>query len=547
MKKYLLFLLTLLAVWSCSNEDVMHNGIAISGTTTPFVKLVDTDMQNAGIIKIVADAPEAELTWITSPVCNLDTTQTIVTMKNGIGALSVKWLNKQDNGQYAPENTMFRAWVRIKTGDRLTDVPLILAEEVDSVKLMNSIQTRSTEIQPRVNSISFDPGEVVMQADGGFTMMTLDGPGTVNLDYTKITENMRIDRTNLETTANASKQLDFKWIDNTPPTEPFSVVVTVKDLEAGAWGAFIISYDPTGGGGQNLQYQSNNMPAAGNLPSTSNVYTFTFTGTYTGKIQLRTLSNGTVLNTAKAYDYPANQPRARVPENKDAERPILFEYKAGTGAWTTIPGVNRIQDGNGGVTPPPVPGTKPNFTPISPAGDIPDAGGGYSSVFSNYVGQVIFRAVSGKGRLFDSKTIDMTAGSVIQSVLTIPEATSMSDNMVIFQYSTDGNNWTDMETRKQIVESFASGSFNDMPMTIPVTGGTYHYGSSGTLSALLTIVAKDDNGVVLAEVKGAVGTRIPVTIPANKTGRARSIFLWYIRGDQPGKYNYIMRADQAGI
>ena len=159
----------------------------------------------------------------------------------------------------------------------------------------------------------------------------------------------------------------------------------------------------------------------------------------------------------------------------------------------------------------------------------------------------MFRAVSGKGRLLDSKTINMTAGSVIQSTLTIPEATSMSDNMVIFQYSTDGNNWTDMATRKQIVESFASGSFNDMPMPIPVSGGTYHYGSSGTLSALVTIVAKDDNGVVLAEVKGAVGTSIPFTIPANKTGRARSIFLWYIRGDQPGKYNYIMRADQAGI
>lgn len=547
MKKYLLFLLTLLVVWSCSNEDVMHNGIAISGTTTSFVKLVDTDMQNAGIIKIVADAPEAELTWITSPVCNLDTTQTVVTLNNRIGELSVKWLNKQENGQYAPENTMFRAWVRIKTGDRLTDVPLILAEEVDSVKLMNSIQTRSTEIQPRVNSISFDPGEVIMQADGGSTMMTLDGPGTVDLDFTKITANTRIDKTDLQSTANASKQLDFKWIDNTPPTEPFSVVVTVKDLEAGAWGAFIISYDPTGGDGQNLRYQSNNMPVAGNLPPTSNVYTFTFIGTYIGKVQLRTLSNGTVLNTAKAYDYPTNQPRARVPENAGAERPIKFEYRVGTGVWTAIPGVNRTQDGTGGVTPPPVPGTKPDFTPISPDGDIPDAGRGYSSVFSNYVGQVIFRAVSGKGRLLDSKTINMTAGSVIQSTLTIPEATSMSDNMVIFQYSTDGNNWTDMETRKQIVESFASGSFNDMPMTIPVTGGTYHYGSSGTLSALLTIVAKDDNGVVLAEVKGAVGTSIPVTIPANKTGQARSIFLWYIRGDQPGKYNYIMRADQAGI
>lgn len=546
MKKYLLFLLTLLAVWSCSNEDMVHNGIAVSGATTPFVKLVGDNQQNAGVIKIVADAPEAELTWITSPVCNLDTTQTIVTLKNGIGELPVKWLNKQENGQYAPENTMFRAWVRIKTGDRLTDVPLILAEGVDSVKLMNSIQTRGTEIQPRVKSISFDPGEVKMQADGGFTMMTLEGIGTVHLDYTTITENTRIDKTNLETTANASKQLDFKWINNTPPTEGFSVLVTVKDLDTGAWGSFKISYDPTGGGGQNLRYQSNNMPAAGNLPSTSNVYTFTFTGTYTGKIQLRTLSNGTVLNTAKAYDYPANQPRARVPENVGAERPVLFEYRAGTGAWTAVPGVNRIQDGNGGVTPP-VPGTKPNYTPITPAGDIPDAGGGYSSVFSNYVGQLIFRAVSGKGKLLDSKTFNTTAGSVIQSTLTIPEATSLSDNMVIFQYSTDGNNWTDMETRRQIVESFASGAFNDMPMTIPAGGGTYHYSSSGTLSALLTVVAKDDDGVVLAEVKGAVGSRIPVTIPANTTGRARSIFLWYIRGDQPGKYNYIMRADQAGI
>lgn len=545
MKKYLLFLLTLLAFWSCSNEDMVHNGIAVSGTTTPFVKLVGDNQQNAGVIKIVADAPEAELTWITSPVCNLDTTQTIVTLRNGVGELPVKWLNKQENRQYAPENTMFRAWVRIKTGDRLTDVPLILAEEVDSVKLMNSIQTRSAEIQPRVNSITFDPIQIEMQANGGFTDVTLDGPGSVELDYTNITEDTRIDKTNLETSINTSKRLYFKWINNTPPAEGFSVIVFVT-LNKDPWGSFKISYDPTGGGGQNLRYQSNNMPAAGNLPSTSNVYTFTFTGNYTGKIQLRTLSNGTVLNTAKAYDYPANQPRARVPQNTGAERPVLFEYRTGTGPWTTVPGVNRIQDGDGGVTPP-VPGAKPNFTPITPAGDIPDAGGGYSSVFSNYVGQLIFRAVSGKGRLLDSKTFNTAAGSVIQSTLTIPEATSYSDNMVIFQYSTDGNNWTDMETRRQIVETFASGSFNDMPMTIPASGGTYHYGSSGTLSALLTIVAKDDDGVVLAEVKGAVGSRIPVTIPANRTGRARSVFFWYIRGDQPGKYNYIMRADQAGI
>ncbi len=288
------------------------------------------------------------------------------------------------------------------------------------------------------------------------------------------------------------------------------------------------------------------MPV-GNLTAESKIFTFTFEGAYRGPVQIRTLADGVLLYTAGAYIFNANQPRGRVLENVGEARLITFQYKRDGRDWTNLPGsTNRIQNGNGGVVPP-VPGTKPNYTPITPAGDIPDAGGGYSSVFSNYAGQVIFRAVSGKGRLFDSKTLNMTVGSVVQSTLTIPEATAPSDNTVIFQFSTDGNTWTDMETRRQIVESFASGSFNDMPMTIPGAGGTYHYGSTGTLSALLTIIAKDDDGVVLAEVKGSVGTRIPVTIPANKTGRKRSIFLWYIRGDQPGKYNFIMRADQSGL
>lgn len=554
MRKICFFLLSLLTLWSCSNEeDINHgNNKGVLKQATTFVRLLDNGTQNAGAVKIVADGSDAELIWITSPGCNLDTMQTTVTLRNGVAELPVKWLNKGENGEYAPQNMAFKAWLGIKTEGNVDYIPLILSERVDSVKLAQSVKTRAINATPRAASLYFLPPIVNLQkTTGGTTTLKVEEVGTIDLDFTHITAEMNIDKSTLPPSVVTESTFNFKWLNNLAPAEGFYALATAHSPSTELWVTLELVYDPNGGGGEEgedkeLKYVDDNMPD-GNLSAESKIFTFTFEGTYRGPIQIRTLADGVVSYTAGAYAFNENQPRGRVLENAGVARLITFQYKRDGRDWTNLPvSTNRIQDGNGGVTPP-VPGTKPNFTPISPAGDIPDAGGGYSSVFSNYVGQVIFRAVSDKGRLLDSKTINMTAGSVIQSTLTIPEATSLSDNMIIFQCSTDGNNWTDMETRKQIVESFASGSFNDMPMTIPVSGGTYHYSSSGTLSALLTIVAKDDDGVVLAEVKGAVGSRIPVTIPANKAGRARSIFLWYIRGDQPGKYNYIMRADQAGI
>lgn len=555
MRKICFLLLALLALWSCSNEEDMNysNKESILNEATTFVRLLDNGTQNAGTVRIVADGPDAELTWITFPGCNLDTMRKTVTLEKGRAEVPVKWLNKGGNGKYAPQNMAFIAWLGIKTGDNVDYIPLVLSERVDSVQLAQSVKTRAGNVTPRATPFYFAPSTVNLQkTTGGTSTLKFEGVlGEVEMDYSHITDEMNIDKSTLPTSVAAESAFNFKWLNNQAPTEKFSALVIAHSPSAGLWATLKLLYDPNGDGGEEgedteLKYVKDNMPE-GNLSAESKIFTFTFDGTYRGPVQIRTLADGVVLYTAGAYVFNENQPRGRVLENAGAARLITFQYKREGRDWTNLPvSTNRTQAGNGGVTPP-VPGTKPNFTPITPAGDIPDAGGGYSSVFSNYVGNVTFRAVSGKGRLFDSKVINMTAGSVIQSVLTIPEATSLSDNLVIFQYSTDGNNWTDMETRRQIVESFASGSFNDMPMTIPASGGTYHYSSSGTLSSLLTIVAKDDKGAVLAEVKGTVGTKIPVTIPANKTGRARSVFLWYMRGDQPGKYNYIMRADQAGI
>lgn len=543
MRKIFLFLLTLLAMWSCKNEEDGFDKAILSESATAFVRLSDNATRSAGTIKIVADVPEAELTWITIPECNLDTTQTTVYLKNGVGTLPVQWLNKQENGSYAPKNLAFKAWVRVKAGDEITDIPLILSERVDSVKLMQSIKTRAAGVLPRVASLEFIPPVVNMQATtGGRTELRVaDMTSIIDVDYTGITDEMRIDKTNLPTTVSQTETLDFTWIGGTAPTTAFSVILTARSIADDLWASCTLNYDPNSGGDNpDLRYVSDNMPT-GNLPATSKIYTFTFEGTYVGSVQLRTLSNGTVLYTATAYQYPANQPRARVPENTGAARPIQFEYKAGTGAWTAIPEANRTQDGTG-VTPP-EPGVTPSYSPITPEGDIPEGGGTYSSVFFNYVGTVYFRAVSGQGKLLDETSGTIATSGAVQLSLIIPASTSASDNQVIFQYSIDGNTWLPMETRTRLVGTFISNGIRDLPRMIPTSGGTYTYTSQGQLSGTLTIICKDAQNVVLSESRGTVGSAINVNVPANTTGKTRSVFFYFKRPDKP-MYEYYMTYTQ---
>lgn len=545
MRKYLLFVFTLLAMCSCGNEDEGQNNSALSVTkeTTAFVKLADGTTDIAGVIKIVADVPEAELMWGTTPICNLDTTQTTVALKNGIGELPVRWLNKQQNGGFAPEATAFKAWVRIKTGDKLTDVPLILSERLDSTSLLQSVQTRAGEMMPRVTSFTFEPAEVNLQtATGGNCQLKVEGPGELTVDYSGIKDEYKIDKTNLPETVKGTTTLNFKWKGGVAPTIAFNVVIRASDGES--WTSCTLKYDPNGTGGDvDLRYVDNTMPPMGNLPATSNIYTFNFEGTYAGAVQLRTLSEGEILYTATAYQYPVTQPRARVPKNEGAERAIQFEYRAGTETWIPIEGVNRIQDGTG-VTPP-IPGDVPSYTPITPSGDIPDGGGIYSTIFSNYEGTVEFRAVRENDKELANTSVEVTAAVSKQASLEIPEAMSVSDNKVIFQYRIIDGEWTTMETRKQLFETFTSGSIEGLPGVIPKSGGTYYYGSGGTLSARLTIFVKDDFSI-LYQNSGAVGDKIRVIIPANTTGKPRELFFWYERSDQPGKLKLIQRGSQAG-
>lgn len=544
MRKVTFLFLTFFTLWGCQNEEDPPQDISLAGASTEFVLLCDGNARTAGTLKIEADLPNVELTWITSPVCNLDTEQTSVVLNKGKGELPIRWARKLDDGNYAPNGTAFKAWVKLTGTNYSKIVPLVWAEKMNMETLENIVLTRA-DGTPRVTTFAFDPPTVVMNENGGTVDVLMENVGPVSFTYSGLEEN-NIDTSSLPTTVTENTTLNFQWINNQPATNAFTIAV-VGMSKTGFWNSFTISYTPGASGDDktDLVFDHSNLPI-GNIPQAGAPYDFYFTATnYTGSVQVNAFdSQGNVIDSGTQSTNKVST--VAIPANDTGNpRNIIFKYKVdGNNNWLSLPdSILRVQDAQGSV--PPQPGDTVAYTSITPFGVIPDSGGDYSTVFNNWVGIVEFRAVSGQGREFDTKSVTLTAGGVAQVSLKIPEASSFKDNTVLFQCREEGGEWKTMETRTQIVETFASGSIIDMPEIIPVDGGTYHYVSEGTLSAQLTIVVKENNKV-LVESKGAAGGTINITVPANTTGKLRSLFFWYTRADRPGKYYYIQRGDQSG-
>lgn len=545
MRKSLFLLFVILTMWSCNDEnESMPSTNIVSGVSSDFLKLSDDNSLIAGTLQFYANESEVDITWISLAECNLDTTQTKVVLKDGKGILPIRWLEKQPNGSYAPNQTAFKAWVMIKGDNYSKNVPLIWADSINVDALSQEIQTRAGAT-PKASIIEFGPNPVIMkEVGGGWTYVRIENFTSVNFDYSQITPEMNIDLTNVPASLTESGLIIFPWMNGVAPETGFETIVAVNAPVEGYGTYFAIEYKNDGEQTNDLVFDNSTLPE-GNIPAAGGTYDFNFIGdTYVGSVQVNAFNTlGELLATGSKTT--TKKSTIVIPANNSEARQITFKYKIdGNDNWLSLPATtNRIQDNQG--TPPPTPGDNLSYTPITPPGDIPDRGGVYTTTLYNYVGTVEFRAVSGKGRELAKTSVELTAGGVVQASLTIPEAGSISDNQVIFQYKVVDGEWKVMETRTQIVETFASGSIVDLPNTIPVEGGTYHYESSGTLSSLLTIYVKSDSGV-LAQSRGAVGGRISITVPANILNKPRFVHFWYERADQPGRLNYIQRGDQAG-
>ena len=205
-------------VWSTTGLDV---GVEL-------LKLSDNNTNIAGQLEIYTDESEIDIKWNTDSVCNIDTTQSKFSVKNGICTLPIKWKEKLSDDQYGPIGVAYKAGIQITAGKYTKYVPLIWAEKIDTMKVMESIpQTRSaSDPMPKVTQITMVPSTVNMNDElGGSMYVGLSNVAFAVFDWSEFTTDKNIDMSKLPNSIQTSTMLDFKWKASGPPAFEFSAKV----------------------------------------------------------------------------------------------------------------------------------------------------------------------------------------------------------------------------------------------------------------------------------------------------------------------------------
>ena len=173
--------------------------------------------------------------------------------------------------------------------------------------------------------------------------------------------------------------------------------------------------------------------APATIPGQGGSYNVTLTGVLPASgVDVRAQSGGTALVTGKV-SASGRAVSLTVPGNLSYNtRTVTFEY-LWNGTWTKI-GADRTQQG-WNVT----------KASVSPAGDIPAAGGTYTVTLEGWGGYQI-RAMSGSTQLAINQDLREVAN--YSATLTIPKQDVDAVRNVTFQYLFSGS-WRDIETRSQ--------------------------------------------------------------------------------------------------
>ena len=187
--------------------------------------------------------------------------------------------------------------------------------------------------------------------------------------------------------------------------------------------------------GYNVTAATHNAPAT--IPGLGGSYNVTLTGYLpSAGIEVRASSGGTALVTGKVT-ASGTAVSLRVPANLSYNtRTVTFEY-LWNGTWTKI-GNDCTQQG-----------WHVTKASVSPAGDIPGAGGTYTVTLTGWGGYQV-RAMSGSTELVIKTYFTEVAN--YSATIKIPAHTSLpTKRSVTFQYRFNGT-WTDIETRTQYAD-----------------------------------------------------------------------------------------------
>lgn len=243
MRKIVFYFIALLAFFSCSNDnnefDVTDNQVKMALTKNEeFIRLIDNQTQDAGLLKFEtkSGASQANVEWIVSEGFNLDTTQTVLSLKDGKGELPIRWIGKTESGNYGPSDIVFKGGVVISVDNESKYFPLVWAYAVDSLKLSSNVQTRAAGVEPCASSLRFVPQEVEMNSNIGAVMVLV---GTdisfAVLNYSTFSSKMNVNLAELPTFVERvsgltgfNTQLKFTWTAAGAPTQGFEAYVYVE-------------------------------------------------------------------------------------------------------------------------------------------------------------------------------------------------------------------------------------------------------------------------------------------------------------------------------
>lgn len=231
-------------LFSCNNEDdITVNTLTGLKINADFFKLVDNGTDVAGELSISSQIEDIQLIWNTDSLCNLETSQTVISPRNGKCTLPIKWQRSQVNGKFGPEGIAYKAGVKIVAGEYSQYVPLIWAEKIDSSEVMNSVlMTRAANDVPRVAQITMTPSTVNMNYENGGAMyIGLSNLSSATIDISDFTSSMNINTSLIPKNINTSQILNFRWNSNGSPS--FSFVANIIAKAEGIVQTGIVKYD----------------------------------------------------------------------------------------------------------------------------------------------------------------------------------------------------------------------------------------------------------------------------------------------------------------
>lgn len=432
-------ILNLMLMGSCNNENFAPIGAKEFRVSTEVLTLKSDSTAIAGTIEILADVPEVDVEWITTPHCKLNTHLTKLYLENGKTVLPIEWLKPFEDGEQYLAGLSFNAGVKIMAGNETKYISLLWSK--DSNTSIHETQKEMTKVvnDSKASDISVSPLTVNMNYQtGGAIIVTLTNVASAIVDYSGITSNMNIDLTALPNVLTQSTVLLFSWKGSAPAIS-FKTTVTIYGQNVPAVNFDVIynaSDNPGPGPGPapSDDLKVSTIVPAGNIPDEGGAYYCNFTGTFTGTVLFRATKDG--VEVGRTSGGVPSLLNVLIPEmlGGSTSAVIRFEYsKDGGNTWILIE--SRTQNQESLV-----------IYPVEPSGYIPSGGATMTcAMYGTYSKRITLHARIG------ATIIASTTGSVPSTLsLQIPANTTKANQVIYFEYSRNGGPWRTLETRRQL-------------------------------------------------------------------------------------------------